>query len=109
MKFSSQYVILISEQVSELETKNKKLIQDGECLRHNSEAARLHLETKLKETEKEMKQDMAQTLEMAKNADKALQETKSKTQQEINAVSEDLSWEKSKKKSRMWIQFYLMI
>lgn len=73
--------------VAELEQKNKKLIQDGECVRHNAEAARQHLETRMKEHEKELKQDVAQALESAKNAERVLQESKLKWQQEINAVS----------------------
>lgn len=72
--------------MSELEHKNKKLVQDGECARHNSEAARLHLETKLKDKEKEMKHDLSQAMEEAKNAEKTMQETRAKSQQEINAV-----------------------
>lgn len=78
-------------QVCELEGKNKKLIQDGECTRHNTEAARLHLEVKMKESEKELKRELAQALEATKNAERILQETKVKWQQETNAVSLNLA------------------
>ncbi|BFZ12261.1 hypothetical protein BsWGS_15300 [Bradybaena similaris] len=77
--------------VCELEGKNKKLIQDGECTRHNTEAARLHLEVKMKESEKELKRELAQALEATKNAERILQETKVKWQQETNAANTEQS------------------
>ncbi|CAL1531250.1 unnamed protein product, partial [Lymnaea stagnalis] len=86
LRKTQQELRSLQASVQEVELKNKKLIQDAECLRHNAEAARQHLEIKMKEKEKEHNREMSQALERVKDSDRALLEFKSKCHQELNAA-----------------------
>ena len=68
-------------QVTDLEQKVKKLGQELDCQRHNSEASRAQLEQRLKEKEKDHGLEMRQQTEMMKDMERHLEEAKNKLQQ----------------------------
>ena len=67
-------------------------MQELECQRHNSEAARAGLEQRGKEKEKEHRIEIAQQIESAKTLEKQLSDTKAKLQQELNQVGTILAY-----------------
>ena len=73
--------------IAALEQRNRKLSQEHECMHHNAEAMRQNMETRMKETEKELKLDLSQALDALKDAERAAHETRTRAQQEVTAVS----------------------
>ena len=68
------------------EDQKKRITQELECQRHNAEAARQALETKLKDKEKEFKLELGQQTDLLREAEKHLNDTVNKMQQDINKV-----------------------
>ena len=73
-------------QVQMLEEKLKKLGMELECQRHNADAARLALDQKMKEREREARAELAQTTTMLKEAEKRLVDASNAHIQETRKV-----------------------